>query len=186
LAQKQSFWPSYEVVPVVVLSYVFFGMRIVSSLGMYLNKKTKYVAYTTIAAAALNILLNIVFIPKYGMMVAAYTTLIAFIFLYFISYYYGNLSYKIPFENLKISEALIVGILLYLGAAYFNNYSFFVRLIAKFSAIFIYPLILYYLKFYESIELERAKGFYLKWKNPGKWGENLKSISFTGLSPKRN
>lgn len=185
LARNQSFWPSYEVVPIVVLSYVFFGMRIVSSLGMYLNKKTKYVAYTTIAAAALNIILNIIFIPKYGMITAAYSTLISFIFLYIISYYFGNISYEIPFENLKIAEALIIGVALYFGAAFFYDADLMIRMLVKTSALILYPAILYFIKFYEAVELERVKGFYLKWKNPSKWGENLKSFSITGITPEK-
>lgn len=183
LAKNQSFWPSYEVAPIVVLSYVFFGMRIVASLGMYLNKKTKYVAYTTAAAAALNIVLNILFIPKYGMITAAYSTLVSFIFLYLISYYFGNLSYKIPFENFKVSEALIFGTLLYFGAVLFNNDSLIIRIIVKISALILYPVLLYFIKFYEAIELDRAKGFYSKWKNPSKWGKNLKSFSGSALTP---
>jgi len=182
LAQKESFWPSYEVVPVITLASVFFGMRIVSSLGMYLNKKTKYVAYTTVAAAAINIALNIIFIPKFGMMAATYTRLISFVFLYLISYYYGNLAYKIPFENIKIAEVLAVGIFLYSAASYFNAGSLSIRLTLKTSALIVFPLILYFLKFYEPIELIRIKGFYLKWKNPAKWGENLKSFSFDALA----
>jgi O-antigen/teichoic acid export membrane protein len=186
LAQKQSFWPSYEVVPVIVLSYVFFGMRIVSSLGMYLNKKTKYVAYTTVAAAALNIILNIIFIPEFGMMTAAYSTLISFIFLYLISYYYGNISYSIPFENLKIVEAIIIGVLLYICAAVFNNDSLIIRITVKFAALILYPFLLYLFRFYEAIELERVKGFILKWRNPLKWIDNLRSSSINGLSSENN
>jgi O-antigen/teichoic acid export membrane protein len=161
-------------------------MRIVSSLGMYLNKKTKYVAYTTIAAAALNITLNIIFVPKFGMMTAAYSTLISFIFLYLISYYFGKISYSIPFENLKVAGALIAGVLLYIGAAVFNNDSLIIRIVAKTAALILYPFLLYLVKFYESIELERVKGFYLKWKNPLKWVDNIRSLSINNFSPENN
>ena len=65
-ALNPSFWPAYKIVPIVTASYIFFGMRIIASLGMFLTKKTKYVANTTIIAAALNILLNILLIPKFG------------------------------------------------------------------------------------------------------------------------
>lgn len=49
-------------------------------------KKTKYVSFGTIFAALLNIILNIVFIPKYGFVAAAYTTLISYIFLLVIHF----------------------------------------------------------------------------------------------------
>lgn len=41
-------------------------------------KKTQYISLGTVIAAVLNIILNIIFIPKYGFIAAAYTTLACF------------------------------------------------------------------------------------------------------------
>jgi hypothetical protein len=38
-----------------------------------------------------------------------------------------------------------------------------------------FPFILYPLRFYEAIELERLHGFWIKWRNPGKWADNFRS-----------
>ncbi|MFE0442866.1 polysaccharide biosynthesis C-terminal domain-containing protein [Aerococcus sp. NPDC058936] len=56
---------------------------------MYL-KKTKYISIGTVMAAVLNIVLNILVIPSYGYIGAAYTTLIGYIFLYLVHYYMSN------------------------------------------------------------------------------------------------
>ena len=50
-------------------------------------KKTKYVSIGTIIAALLNIILNILFVPKYGYVAASYTTLISYIVLMGIHYF---------------------------------------------------------------------------------------------------
>lgn len=60
------------------------GIFFTSVAHMYSNilvyyKKTKYVMYGSLIAATLNIILNAVFIPIYGYMAAAYTTLFGYI-----------------------------------------------------------------------------------------------------------
>lgn len=55
--------------------------------SLYVNiehyyKKTPYITVNTIIAAASNIVLNFIFIPRYGYIAAAYTTLAS----YFISF----------------------------------------------------------------------------------------------------
>lgn len=47
-------------------------------------KKTKYISLGTMIAAALNIMLNIIFIPKYGFLAASYTTLFCYFILMFV------------------------------------------------------------------------------------------------------
>lgn len=49
-------------------------------------KKTKYVSFGTIFAALLNIVLNVMFIPEYGFVAAAYTTLFSYISLLLIHF----------------------------------------------------------------------------------------------------
>ena len=171
-AHNPDYWPAYKVVPILVFSYVFFGMRIIASLGLYLTKNTKYVAYTTIVVAILNILLNIVLIPKYGMMAAAYTTLIAFIVLYILSDRISARFYKIPFENLKLFFVIVLGTGLYISVSYIA-FGSLVSVIIKIILIIIFPFLLYILKFYESAEIQSIKGFYIKWKNPSNWKQNL-------------
>lgn len=49
-------------------------------------KKTKYVSMGTVIAALINIGLNMVFIPSYGFVAAAYTTLVSYLMLMIIHY----------------------------------------------------------------------------------------------------
>ena len=51
------------------------------------EKKTQYISIGTIAAAVLNVVLNLIFIPRYGFEAAAYTTLAGFIALVGLHYF---------------------------------------------------------------------------------------------------
>ena len=77
---------SIGVIPPVLLGYVF---QFVYSL--YVNvetilKKQKYIAIGSSIAAIANILLNIIFIPLFGYVAAAYTTLIGYVLLFWIHF----------------------------------------------------------------------------------------------------
>lgn len=57
-------------------------------------KKTKYIMFGTIIGATLNILLNAVFIPRYGYIVAAFTTLFSYIIMTIMLVFFARKIYK--------------------------------------------------------------------------------------------
>ncbi len=73
-----AFWNAYRVVILVALSYTIYGVFGILNAGIYITKKTKYVPITTGVAAVLNLALNYLLIPIFGMMGAATATLISF------------------------------------------------------------------------------------------------------------
>ncbi|MDT3694746.1 MAG: oligosaccharide flippase family protein [Ignavibacterium sp.] len=166
-----SYLPAYEVVPVILFAYVFFGMSLISSLGMYLTSKTTYIAIITIVSAVLNIILNFIFIPIYGIMGAAVNTLIAFIFLYFFSFIMSNKYYKINFEVLRLLLLfLISSILLFIN--YVTQIELLlINLTFKLVLVLLFPLILYLTKFYHTNEINTLKSIIVKWKNPSEWAQ---------------
>ncbi len=62
-------------------------------------KKTKYISYGTIFTAILNIILNAFFIPMFGFVAAAYTTLFSYICLLFIHFYITKKILKVNLYN---------------------------------------------------------------------------------------
>lgn len=74
------------VMPPVMIGYAFqFVYSLYVNIEFY-HKKQKNIAIGTIIAALVNILLNYIFIPKFGYIAAAYTTLIGYIILFIIHY----------------------------------------------------------------------------------------------------
>ena len=72
-------------------------------------KKTKYVSYGTISAAALNIVLNAIFIPLYGYTAAAYTTMFSYLCLLFVHYFITRKVLKVNlYHNIYMFGAVFV------------------------------------------------------------------------------
>lgn len=155
-------------IPIIILAYIFSAMRNVASTGLFLSGKTSYIAIITIFAGILNIVLNIIFIPMFGFIAAAYTTAGSFIIFYFVTKIVASNYYDIPYESKKIIVLLFVGIILYsiLALVAIDNYwiYFFLRILF----IILFPLALFPLGFYEKIELETIKKGFSKLKNPSK------------------
>jgi len=173
LALNPDYWLAYTIVPYIILGYIFSGARSILNLGLYLKKKTSYIAYNTIGAAVLNIGLNFLLIPKYKMIGAAVATIISFVALYFVTYFVANRFYKIPYENMKLLKMLVLAIVLFFLSTLTANLNILPRILIKVAIIISFPFILYPMNFYEPIEILRIKQSWKKWRNPRKWKENF-------------
>lgn len=71
---------SIQFIPVVVSAYVAMGVYQLYFPYLILYKRTKILTIITPAAAILNVILNYVLLPEFGAIIAAYTTLICYLF----------------------------------------------------------------------------------------------------------
>lgn len=112
LFTEKSFWDGISLIPPIVLaSYVMFLYSISVNLEYYM-KATNRIAINTIIAAGLNIALNIVFIPKFGAVAAAYTTVASYSVSFILHYLYAK---KLDKELFGIKTYLIPIVLVILG-----------------------------------------------------------------------
>lgn len=72
---RPEYYGAPAVVPLITLAYILFGAQHHFTTGIMIRKKTKYLANILLATAALNLLLNFLIIPRYGIMGAAVSTL---------------------------------------------------------------------------------------------------------------
>ncbi len=77
------FYAGVAVIPPVVAGYVFYGLFAYYSSYISYIKKNIYLTITTLIAGLTNIILNIIYIPKFGFVAAAYTTLVSYFILFF-------------------------------------------------------------------------------------------------------
>lgn len=112
----------YIAIPMVVDAFVLFLYNVIIPCEYY-KKKTVYVMYGTIVAAVLNVVLNYIFILKFGFIAAAYTTLASYI-VYMIMH--TMISYRLMGEYIISIKWMLLYIALigaYAGFAivYVNN-----------------------------------------------------------------
>lgn len=100
----------YVAIPMVVDAYVLFLSNVIVP-SEYYTKKTQYIMFGTIAAAAINIAANLFFIGKYGFLAAAYCTLFSYVCYLLFHVLISRRLIKfsvIPYKNLMLSSFFVV------------------------------------------------------------------------------
>jgi O-antigen/teichoic acid export membrane protein len=110
--QNESYWAGLSVVPVLLMANVFLGIYYNQSVWYKLSGKTQFGAYIAILGALITILINVLFIPKYGYLASAWATLIVYFIQMILSYFLGQRFYPIPYNQKKF--ILYIGISLFL------------------------------------------------------------------------
>jgi len=113
LAGKDVFKTSLHLVPIIVMSYVFYGAYNFYARLLVFSKKTIYISVITICAGMLNIILNSIYVPQFGYEAAAYTTLVSYIAMLIMGWLVIKIVMKLPAPPLtdillKISYVAIV------------------------------------------------------------------------------
>ena len=86
-------------IPVLVTAYLFQQGGVLVGKFYKQSKKTKQEAIFALITAGINLLLNIIVVPQYGAIGAAYTTLVSFALGFIITYLYAKRNcYFIPFK----------------------------------------------------------------------------------------
>ncbi|MFQ5639518.1 MAG: lipopolysaccharide biosynthesis protein [bacterium] len=153
---------AYKVVPLILLSYICYGVYYMTAIGVNLKRKTHFLPLIIGAAAALNLLLNYLFIPKYGMMGAAAATFICYFLMVIgtskLSLYY----YYIRYELDRIVKVAFVAFVIYFSSFFIQIKEVVLAIVLKLLLISLYPFLLYLMKFYQAQEIANFKNLYKK------------------------
>lgn len=86
LLTTSKFQAAHEIVPYIIFPMFLNGAFVVFGAGLYIHKKTMVIMWSTLVCATLNLLMNWLFIPKFGLLGAAFATLLSYVMLFFIIY----------------------------------------------------------------------------------------------------
>jgi O-antigen/teichoic acid export membrane protein len=150
----QSYWTGLNVVPVVLLGYLFLGISNTVSAGVYIEKKTKYLPMITFIGAVVNIVANYMLIPSIGIIGGAWATLLAYLIMAVVLYIVAQRVYPMKYEfgRLgKISFAAGIVIALYFIVPLATLGSLFAIAI-KLGLIIVFFLLIVGMRFFEKGE----------------------------------
>lgn len=169
----KAYWSGLPIVPVVLMAYLFYGMYIIFSAGLYIKEKSGWVPFVSGFAAIVNIGANFLLIPFWGIMGAALATLLSYFVMAAGIYIVSQSMYKINYENKKILVMLISSVIL--GAIYYyllieNEITIIYRLIM----LSVFGIILILFKVIEKKEIQFAiQLLKRKGKNDGTTGIDI-------------
>lgn len=99
--QGEEYQKSLIFVPIISLAYLFSAYQQVYNQLLNKTSYVKLLPLISVIGGLLNIGINIYYIPIYGIMVACYSTLISFIMMWLLTWYFSNKYYPLPWFKLS-------------------------------------------------------------------------------------
>lgn len=113
------FWAGGNIIPIIALSYIIYGVFILQMPSIYIKEKQSWVPYFWGIGCIINILSNYILIPIYGFYGAALSTLFAYVSMTLFLVYKNMIWMQIKYNLKDISYISIISMLaLY---CYFNS-----------------------------------------------------------------
>jgi len=161
LARREEFWPSWEIIPIISLCCVFHGLGNFLGLGMVMRSKTALFSATVIVSAMVNIGLNFVLIPTFGLVGAAMATLMSYFIWNGLKSYYSFKFYHLCFDFRRLGSITLVGVILYfVSVVLANTGSFSLNLFIKALILSVYPLTFFMTSFFTLDEKNFIQNFW--------------------------
>lgn len=134
------YWSGLDIVPIILLGYLFNGFYVVFSAGIYIEEKSIYAPIVAGAGAVTNIVSNLLLIPVFGIIGAAFATLISYAVMALGYFIVTQKYYKIDYEYKRLVKLFVL--VLFIGASYyFLRSSDELNLLVKLAMLIVYTSI---------------------------------------------
>lgn len=154
LMAAPEFRSAYQAVPILVLAQIIYSFFGHFNIGILVMQKTKLFFYIDITNGVLNFGLNFFLIKQFGMMGAAYATLISYslrvIFVYLVSLPF----YRVYFEAARVGKIFLTAGGIYWLGNLVHSENVWQNVFLKSSLLLLYPVILFALMFFRRGELK--------------------------------
>lgn len=131
-----AYWHGTIVIPIVLTAYLFYGIYVNLTVGIYIEKKTRLMVIFTGLAALVNVGSNLYLMPAFGMIGAAMATLLSYVTMAVSIFIANQRIYPIRYEYGRL------GILLtYLSLMLFLYYYFDLTLVMRIVLFLLTPVL---------------------------------------------
>ncbi len=102
------------VVPILLFANIALGIYYNLAVWYKITSQLRYGVGITMVGAAITLILNYLFIPRFGMYACAWATLICYVTMMVLCYYYGQKHFPVPYNVKKLLSLLGVILVLFL------------------------------------------------------------------------
>lgn len=166
---NRNFWSVGPTTFVLTLSVALYNLYFIFWIGANVAKKNRLIPVITLVASGVNVGLNFLLVPQYGMWAAAWNTVIGFGILAVLVYFISNKWYPIPYEWRRL-VTIGAATALTLGAGWAIGLAAGVRVdqpltdlilgqLAMTPALLVFPLVLWAARFFTPRESERLREY---------------------------
>jgi len=157
-----SYLNSAKVIPILIFYPIISSIMYMLYQNMLLRRKTKQIAVIYVLGGVINIILNLLLIPKYNIYGAAIATIISYVFMFFVMYAlcYKHIEINLKFMKIEkmVFASLLMGVLIY----FIGPTIVWTKLIAIAAGAICYFSLLFLFRFFSKEELAIIQFFLRK------------------------
>lgn len=106
-----NFQSGLVIVPIILLSHFFSGLYSNMNVAPFFADKTFYLLLSSFTGFVVNFVLNLLLIPHFAMIGAAFATLFTYVIMFLVIYYFSQQIYNIPYQWKKLSILILVTVM---------------------------------------------------------------------------
>ncbi len=119
---NEKYWSGLVIVPYILLAYLFSGLYMNLNVASFFRNKIRYLIISSAAGCVSNIILNFLLIPVYSMIGAAIATMLSYMIMFIVLYYFSQNIYRIDYEWGSIIKAAVLTFILFFINIYIPHY----------------------------------------------------------------
>ena len=117
--RNPDYFVGIDILPILFIATLFLGIYLNLSIWYKLTDNTIYGAYISFVGAAVTIIINFIFIPKFGYWASAWATISAYFVMMMVSLIWGQIKYPIPYHFFRNSMVILITVVV--GLLYYQN-----------------------------------------------------------------
>jgi O-antigen/teichoic acid export membrane protein len=102
-----AYWGGIIIIPLILTAYLFYGLYVNFTVGIYIKKKTQWMVLFTGLAAVANVGSNFYLMPRFGIMGAAVATLLSYVIMTLAIWIVNQRLYPVRYEYGRLFIILI-------------------------------------------------------------------------------
>jgi O-antigen/teichoic acid export membrane protein len=155
IAQNKDYYSAYLLIPILGFAYVFHTVNYFYYVVLSYAKRTIKTLQATLITAIITVILNIILVPYFKIYGAAAINVLSTFILFVLLYIFSKSVWGVYFEINKLVKMILLSLIIVL----INNIVFsevsVASIIIKLLICLSFPVLLYPIKFYERIEIEK-------------------------------
>ncbi len=106
--------PAQGVIPIVTLAFLLSGIYIILTAGVYAEGRSRMLPFIVALGAGINVGLNLLLIPRMGVLGAAWSTLAAYGVMVVFLYLHTRRFYPVAYEYARLAKVAVAGGIVFL------------------------------------------------------------------------
>ncbi len=166
-SKAADYLPAQGVIPIVTLAFLFSGIYIILTAGVYAEGRSRMLPVVVGVGASVNVGLNLLLIPRLGVLGAAWSTLAAYGVMVLFLYLYTRRFYPVAYEYARLAKVAVAGGIVFLVVSGYASGVGPSGIATRCILLLAYPLILWGWNFLETGEWREIRQLFRLQKPTG-------------------